>query len=230
MSANTVPLAEAVQNPLLIAQGLPPFEIIAPEHVVPAMTQLLAELEQALTELEATVEPTWSGLVEPLTHIEERLRWSWGVIGHLMGVKNSPELRQAYQAVQPQVVKFTNRMGQSKPIYNTFKQIRASKTWDTLESAQQRIVKSAIRDAELSGVGLAGEAREKFNRIQQELAELSTQFSNNLLDATQAFSLTLTDKTDVEGLPPSFLSLAAQTARTAGDSSATAALGPWRIT
>ena len=230
MSANTIRIQEAIQNPLLIAQDLPPFEAIRPDHVVPGMTQLLAELEQALTGLEANIEPTWDGLVEPLTQIEERLRWSWGVVGHLMGVKNSPELRQAYQAVQPEVVKFANRMGQSKPIYNAFKQIRASQTWDILEPAQQRIVESALRDAELSGVGLEGENREKFNRIQQELAELSTRFSNNVLDATQAFSLTLTDKNEVEGLPPSFLSLAAQTARTAGDSSATAELGPWRIT
>ena len=230
MSANTIPVEVGVQNPLLIGQGLPPFESIAAEHVVPGMTQLLAELEQALTELEATVEPTWSGLVTPLNQMEERLRWSWGVIGHLMGVKNSPELRQAYQTIQPRVVKFANRMGQSKPIYNAFKQIRASKTWHNLELAQQRIVEFAIRDAELSGVGLEGETREKFNRIQQELAELATRFSNNVLDATKAFSLTLTDKKDVEGLPPSLLSLAAQTARTSEDNSATAEGGPWRIT
>ena len=230
MSANTIPLEEVAQNPLLIAQDLPPFGIIAPEHVVPGMTRLLTDLEQALTELEANLEPTWRGLVEPLTHIEERLRWSWGVVGHLMGVKNSPELRQAYQAVQPQVVKFANRMGQSQPIYNAFKQVRSSQVWSSLESAQQRIVESAIRDAELSGVGLTGEARQKFNRIQEELADLSTRFSNNVLDATQAFSLTLTDKHDVEGLPPSMLSLAAQTARTEGDSAATAESGPWRIT
>ncbi|MDJ0702950.1 MAG: M3 family metallopeptidase [Leptolyngbyaceae cyanobacterium MO_188.B28] len=230
MSANTIPLEEVAKNPLLIAQDLPPFESIAPEHVQPGITQLLTELEQALTELEANLEPTWSGLVAPLTRIEEQLRWSWGVVGHLMGVKNSSELREAYQAVQPLVVKFANRMGQSQPIYNAFKQLRSSHIWSSLESAQQRIVESAIRDAELSGVGLTGEAREEFNRIQEELAELSTRFSNNVLDATQSFSLTLTDKRDVEGLPPSLLSLAAQTARTARDSEATTESGPWRIT
>ena len=230
MSANTIPLEAVDQNPLLIAKDLPLFESIAPEHVVPGMTQLLADLEQALTELETNLEPTWSGLVDPLTRIEERLRWSWGVVGHLMGVKNSPELRQAYQAVQPQVVKFANRMGQSQPIYNAFKQIRGSQGWVDLESAQRRIVESALREAELSGVGLAGEAREQFNRIQEELADLSTRFSNNVLDATQAFSLILTDNHEVEGLPHSLLSLAAQTARTSGEDSATAESGPWRIT
>ena len=133
MSANITLLKQGMQNPMLIGQGFPPFDAIAPEHVVPGMTQLLGELEQALTELEATVAPTWGGLATPLNQMEERLRWSWGVVGHLMGVKNCPELRQAYQAVQPQVVKFANRLGQSKPIYNAFKQVRASQTWHTLE-------------------------------------------------------------------------------------------------
>ena len=97
------------QNPLLIGQGLPPFDQIVPTQVGPAMTQLLSELEASLTQLEATVQPTWDGLVEPLQAIEERLRWSWGIVGHLMGVKNSPELREAYESVQPQVVEFYNR-------------------------------------------------------------------------------------------------------------------------
>jgi oligopeptidase A len=222
--------AIASQNPLLIGKGLPPFEAIKPEHILPGITQLIEELEQALTDLEANVQPTWSGLVDPLTELEERLRWSWSIIGHLMGVKNSPELREAYEAVQSPLVQFANRMGQSKPIYEAFKQIRASADWATLDLAQQRIVESAIREAELSGVGLEGADKARFNEIQQELAELSTKFSNNVLDATKAFSLTLTTPDDVAGLPPSLLALAAQAAREAGEAHATAEAGPWRIT
>lgn len=230
--------ATAIDNPLLISKGLPPFEAIKPEHVVPAMTQLLAELDEELAKLEAKVTPTWDGLVEPLDRLGERLTWTWGVVSHLMGVKNSPELREAYETVQPQVVQFSNKLNQSQPLYKAFKALREGDDWSSLEPAQKRIVEAAIRDAELSGVGLEGEKRDsealsekdRFNAIQLELAELSTKFSNNVLDATKAFSMTLTSKDEVDGLPPSLTSLAAQAARAAGEENATAENGPWRIT
>lgn len=226
MSAN----ATLTDNPLLKGSGLPPFEAIKPEHVEPAMTQLLAELEEELAALEANVEPTWSGLVEPLDRLVERLHWSWGIVGHLMGVKNSPELRTVYEKVQPIVVQFVNQLNQSQPLYEAFKALRASDTWDSLDSAQQRIVEAAIKDAELSGIGLQGEKRDRFNAIQMEMAELSTKFSNHVLDATKAFSLTLTNKEEIDGLPPSLIGLAASSARAAGEENAAAENGPWRIT
>ncbi|MBE9077748.1 M3 family metallopeptidase [Romeria aff. gracilis LEGE 07310] len=222
--------AQKTMNPLLIGSGLPPFGDIRPEHIEPGIAQLLSQLESSLESLEATVEPTWAGLVEALTQMSERLSWSWGIIGHLMGVKNSPELRQAYEAVQPQLVQFASRLSQSQPLYKAFKALRQSAQWETLDPAQQRIVTAAIRDAELSGVGLEGDRKADFNQMQQQLAELSTQFSNHVLDATKAFSLTLTQAEEVAGLPPSLLSLAAQSARDAGETEATAESGPWRIT
>ncbi|NJL63991.1 MAG: M3 family metallopeptidase [Methylacidiphilales bacterium] len=221
-------------NPLLIGSGLPSFTEIKPEHVAPAVNQLINELENQLTQLENTVEPTWTGLVEPLEKISDRIYWTWGAVSHLMGVKNSNELREAYESVQPLVIQFLNKLSQSQPIYNAFKSLRHSSNWSNLEPAQQRIVDSAIRDAELSGVGLQGEAKERFNAIQMELAELSTKFSNNVLDATKAFTLKLTSKEDIQGLPPSLLSLAAQIARSRedgnGDKNATPETGPWIIT
>ncbi len=217
-------------NPLLKCSGLPAFTQIKPEHVEPALNQLLSELNEELTQLETNVKPTWSGLVEPLERLTERLTWSWGIVSHLMGVKNSPELRQAYETSQPQIVQFSNRLSQSKPIYNAFKALRSASIWNTLDSAQQRIVESSIRDAELAGIGLEGEAQERFNAIQMEMAEISTKFSNHVLDATKAFSLTLITPEEVEGLPPSWLSLAAQAARDAGEENATPENGPWRVT
>lgn len=226
MSANVT----ISQNPLLKGSGLPPFGEIQPEQIVPAFKQLLAELDQKLTILEANIQPTWSGLVEPLEKLTESLSWTWGIVSHLMGVNNSPELRAAYETVQPQVVQFSNKLGQSQAVYHALKELRASDNWATLESAQQRIVAAAIRDAELSGVGLQGDARERFNAIQMELAELSTKFSNHVLDATTAFSLTLTTKAEIDGLPDSLVSLSAQVARDAGAENATPENGPWRIT
>ncbi len=220
----------AASNPLLIGQGLPPFEQIAPTQVVPAVRQLVDDLTQTFTALEHDVQPTWAQLAEPLTRISERLGWTWGILGHLMGVKNSPALREAYETVQPTLVQFATQLGQSKPLYDAFKQLQSSPEWAQLTSAQQRIVKAAIQDAELSGVGLDGDAKARFNDIQQELAELSTQFSNHVLDATKAFRLVLTQPEDIDGLPPSLLSLAAQMARDAGEEAATAESGPWHIT
>lgn len=218
------------KNTLLIGQGLPPFESIKSEDVVPAITGLLIELEQELINLEATVKPTWNDLVEPLQKLEDRLTWSWGIVGHLMGVKNSPELRKAYNEIQPKVVEFINKLSQSQPIYQAFKNLSNSDSWENLDVGQKRIVEATIKDAELSGVSLEGEKRENFNAIELELAELSNKFSNNVLDATKAFSLTLTKKEEVDSLPPSLLSLAAQAARDDGAENATAENGPWRIT
>lgn len=217
-------------NPLLIGEGLPPFTEIKTEHIVPGMTQLLTELEQELTNLETTVTPTWEKLVDPLQNLTDRLGWSWGIVNHLTTVKNSPELREAHETIQPQVVQFYNRLSQSQPLYQAFKALSQSTNWEKLELAQKRIVETAIRDAELSGVGLTGEKRDKFNQIELELAELSTKFANNVLDATKAFSLTLTTPEEIAGLPPSLLSLAAQTARSAGENEATPEKGPWHIT
>ena len=111
------------KNTLLIGKGLPPFESIKSEDVVPAITELLIELEQELINLEGTDKPTWNDLVEPLQKLEDRLTWSWGIVGHLMGVKNSPELRKAYNEIQPKVVEFINKLSQSQPIYQAFKNL-----------------------------------------------------------------------------------------------------------
>lgn len=214
-----------LNNPLLIGKGIPPFPEITSTQVVPAVTQLLNELEVELNNLEINLTdlalPTWQDLVEPLELLGDRLNWTWGAIGHLLSVKNSPELRTAQETMQPEVVKFYTRLSQSIPIYQAFKKLRSSKEWESLEPAQHRIIESAIRDAELSGIGLEGEEQKRFNEIAIALAELQTKFSNHVLDATKAFSLMLSTPAELEGLPPSLLSFAAQ---------ASGEAGKWKIT
>jgi oligopeptidase A len=217
-------------NPLLTGQGLPPFAEIQPEQVVPAITELLGKVNNDLTQLEANINPTWVGLVEPLDRLTESIGWSWSIVGHLMGVKNSPELRAAHEEMQPQVVQFWMRLGQSTALYRGYKAIKASAEWATYEPAQKRIIEAAIRDMELSGVGLTGETKQRFNDIQLALAELANKFSNNVLDATKAYSLTLTKPAEIAGLPESLLGQAAQAARAAGHEAATPTDGPWVIT
>lgn len=217
-------------NPLLQGQGLPPFAEIQPEQIVPAITALLETVNAQLTQLEANITPTWAGLVEPLDRLTESIGWSWSIVGHLMGVKNSPELRAAHEEMQPQVVQFWMRLGQSTALYQGYKAIQASAEWATFEPAQKRIIAAAIRDMELSGVGLTGETKQRFNDIQLALAELANKFSNNVLDATKAYSLTLTKPAEIAGLPESLLGQAAQAARAAGHEAATPTEGPWVIT
>jgi oligopeptidase A len=225
-----VDLASRLPNPLLAASELPPFDAIRPEQVEPAASSVLAELGAELDALEASCEPSAKGLLEPTERITDRLQRFWGTVGHLMGVQNSEALRQAHERVQPDVVRFSMRMAQSRSLFDALEQLRAGAGFAQLEGGQQRIVESLVRDARLAGVGLAGAARERFNAIQLELAQLSTQFSNHVLDATKAFALTLRERSAVEGLPQRLLELAAQAHQSASAESASAADGPWRIT
>lgn len=218
------------ENPLLQEGPFPRFDAVEPKHVCPGMRALLQQLENDLAELERTVQPTWPGLVEPLEKIVDRLTVVWGVVNHIKSVKDSEDLRSAIEEVQPEKVTFQLRLGQSKPIFNAFKAIQEGPIWETLSEAQKRIVEVAIKEATLNGVALEGDAKERFNEIQQELEKLSLKFNENVLDATKSFEKLITDKKDIEGLPPTALGLAAQTAASKGHEGATAENGPWIIT
>ncbi|GIL51270.1 hypothetical protein Vafri_7134 [Volvox africanus] len=219
-----------VPNPLLVDVSFPKYDEIKPEHVVPGVRALLSELHAAIDKLETEVAPTWAGLVEPLERIGDRHQRVWGIVSHFKGVKDSPELRAAVEEVQPENVKLSLRLSQSKPLYSAFKALREGPEWASLTSAQKRIVDNELRDFVLGGVALEGEAKERFNAIQQELTQLATKFSNNVLDATKAFRKLLTDPADVAGLPATSLGLAAQQAAREGHEGATAEKGPWLIT
>ena len=216
-------------NPLLAPAGLPAFDQIKPEHVVPAIQQLLADLERRLPDVEKGLRPDWDS-VDALNDLVEPLARAWGVVGHLMGVKNSPELRTAHETVQPAVVQTFMKVAQSEAAYKAARGLKDSPAYAALTDAQKRTVDWRIKDAELSGIALQGEQRDRFNAIETELSELSTKFSNKVLDASKAWALVLTNKDDVAGLPHSALQMAAQMARMAGSADATPENGPWRIT
>lgn len=221
------------QNPLLAASGLPDFAAIRPEHVVPAVQRIVTEATEKLAQVEAQLTPTWEGSLARLEELDRPFEYGWKPVGHLFGVKNSDELRAAYETVLPQVVEFGLRASQSEPIYRTLKQLRDSAEWGKLTEAQQRIITDRIKGAELSGIGLTGEQRERFNAIEQELSQLSTDFSNHVLDATKAYSLDITNPADAEGWPSTLRNLAANAWNAAhkdAASAATPAAGPWRVT
>ena len=213
----------------------PRFDAVSAEHVVPGIRSLLEQLDSDITTLEAKLSSsgssaTYQDVVVPLERVSDALGRTWGVVSHLKACRDNEPLRKAVDEVQPEKVKLGLRLGQSLPVYNALKALREGPGFDKLTAAQKRIVEAELRDATLSGVGLTGTAKERFNAIQEELAKLSTKFSNNLLDANKAFTRICTTADEVKGLPPSALALAAQTAESKGHAGATPEAGPWAFT
>lgn len=242
--------ANLQNNPLLLTEGLPRYDLIRPEYIVPAVRQILSDAELQLTGLETSLttidRPSWDDLFVPLERIDRPFDYAWKPVSHLFGVLNSAELRTAYETVLPEVVRFGLRASQSRPIYEAVKRLK-EQCESTLNSAQQRIVDQRLLSARLSGINLEGEKLDRFNAIVEELSQLSTEFSNHVLDATKAFELILTLPEEVAGLPPSLLQLAAQSFNQANAKKtdcdkvetteaatpaqvATPDAGPWRIT
>ena len=219
-------------NPLLGNRGVPHFDLIKPEHIVPAVEQVLKDCEQRFSKLEAECKPSWEGLFEPLAQIGLLVHETWSPISHLNGVMNSEELRKPYEQMQGEVVKLGLRMNQSEPIYRTMKELRDGDGYQSLSEGQKRILNSRINDAELSGIGLSGDARKEFNAFAQELTQLSTQFSNNVLDATKAFSLVLKTSEETFGLPLSYLNMAshAYNEKFNDQQNGSPEKGPWLVT
>ncbi len=217
-------------NPLLNWEIFPDFAAMNPEHVLSAIQEVVARSAAELDALEKAAPQTWHALLVPLERLTDRVALAWGLAGHLHNVRNSPAMRQAYAASQPLVVDFHNRLGQSRPVYEALIALRDDPSFATCSQALQRTITLLIRDAALQGVGLEDHKRERFGAITQELAELATRFTNNVLDATRAYALTLTRSDEVAGLPADSLRLAASMARARGHEDATAENGPWTIT
>ncbi len=204
-------------NPLLDFNGLPRFATIRTEHIAPAVEALLTENRALINRLTATsVAATWDSFVAPLEDANERLGRAWGVVGHLHGVLESPELREAYNANQPGIVQYWTELGQNLALFEKYKALRASAEFASLKGQQQKIIDNEIRDFRLSGAELSEEKKQRYAQIMDELARLSTKFSENVLDATNAFSTTVEDLADVAGIPEDSLELAAEAAQKAG--------------
>ena len=215
-------------NPLLTStpEGISLFDQILPEHVEPAIQHLISESEQRLQQLEACESVSWSDIMTPLYQLTADLNRAWGAVQHLQGVCTTDALRAAYESMQPQVVQHHLRIGQSAAVYALLCGLRDQ---GDLNEMQQRVLTAAIREAEHAGVGLVDAQREQFSAIRSELAELSTTFSNHVLDATKAFQHIITDEKEIEGLPLSGRQLLAAKAKEAGHEAAHAESGPWAL-
>ncbi|RYJ15875.1 oligopeptidase A [Rahnella variigena] len=196
-------------NPLLKPFALPPFSAIKPEHIVPAMKSAIEESRQTIERVVAQGAPyTWENLCQPLAESDDRLSRIWSPIGHLNAVKNSPELREAYEQCLPILSEFSTWTGQHAGLYQAYRDLKDSEHFSTLSLAQKKAIDNALRDFELSGIGLPMDKQKRYGEISARLSELGSTYSNNVLDATMGWSKLITDENDLKGLPESALAAA----------------------
>ena len=189
-------------NPLLDFSGLPRFADFKSAHVAPAIDQLLAENRALIARLAAdTATPDWNNFVGPLEDANERLHRAWGQVGHLNAVMNSPELREAYNAVLPTITQYYTELGQHEGLYRKFKALRAGARFSALSPAQQKIIGNEVRDFRLGGADLPPAGKQRYTEISDRLSMLTSRFSDNLLDATNAWSHLVTAAAELAGLP-----------------------------
>ena len=207
-------------NPLLSAAPLPAFQSIRAEHVLPAIEHVLGEARQTLrTVIDSLEAPTWESLIIPIEAMSERIDRTWSPVRHLHSVMDSAALREAYEACLPLLTNFHTELSQNTALYQKYRDLAGSGTYAQLCAAARRVVDNALRDFVLGGVALEGAQRQRFAAIATRLAELSSQFSNHVLDANQSWSLTVTDPAVLAGLPASALALARQNAQQAAPAS-----------
>ena len=199
-------------NPLLDFSNLPLFDRIAPEHVAPAVDALLADASNALDTVTQADFPTrWTDIAKVLDVSTEKLGRAWGAVSHLNGVADTPELRAAYNQALPKVTEFFTRLGADERLYAKYKAIDI----ETLNTEQRQAHKNAVRNFVLGGAELTGTARERFAAIQEKQAELSQKFSENALDATDAYAYYAT-LDELDGVPADVVQTALAAVKTDG--------------
>ena len=202
----------SADNPLLERHELPPFDAIKPEHIVPAIDAILADGREVIAQLEQVDAPNWDNTVGVLEDMDDRLAQAWSPVGHLHGVADSEALREAYNECLPKLSAFHTEIGQNAALFRAYRSIRDGEEFSQLEPAQQKVIENTLRDFRLSGIDLPEAEQKRFAEIRSRLSELSAKFSENLLDATQAWTKNVTAQSELAGLPETALGLARQLA------------------
>jgi len=198
-----------MSNPLLTFTDLPLFSQIKPEHIQPAVEQAIADCRAKVEEVLASdTAPSWESIIIPLAETDDRLSRIWSPVSHLNSVQNSEELREAYEACLPALSEYGTWVGQNKGLYEAYKSIKESEAFVTLSQAQQKTIIDELRDFELSGIGLPADQQKRYGEISKRTSELSSNFSNNVLDATMGWSKHITDEAELSGLPESAMAAA----------------------
>ena len=204
-------------SPLLESIGLPRFDAIRPEHVEPAVRSLLEALGATVARLQDDpAAPTWDNFVQPMEDDGERLGRAWGVAAHMHSVMDTPEWREAYNAMLPEVTRFYAELGQNLKLFEKYKSIRNSAAFAGLSPARQRIIENELRGFRLSGAELPDDQKPRFQAIQEEMAGLGAKFSENILDATNAYAHIVSVESELAGLPADVIVAAREAAEKAG--------------
>lgn len=203
-------------NVLLHLGEEPKFDQIRTEHIQPALQTAMAEARAQIAEIKAQEETTWNNTVEPLTDITERVGRIWGVVAHLNSVVDTPELRAVYNELMPEVTVFFTEISQDIELYERFKAIKASPAFNRLTDAQQKKLDNDLRDFVLSGAELPPEQQAELAALQTEGAQLGAKFSQNVLDATDAFALYFDDAAELAGIPEDAQAMFAAAAQAEG--------------
>ena len=191
-----------VTNPLLSFSTLPRFGEIKPEHVTPAVDELLRDNRSLIERVAAASgEPSWDSFVVPLDDANERLARAWGQVAHLNAVSNSPQLREAYNANLQKISRYYTELSQDERLYAKFKALRAAPGFDSLDRGQKKIIDNELRDFRLGGAELSRDLKAEFMQVRSQLDKLSSRFNDNLLDATNAFAHYVDDPALLEGIP-----------------------------
>jgi len=210
-------------NPLLDFSGLPRFDAIQPEHIAPAIDALLADAEAAVKTAETVSPVTWASFAEPLDDATERLWRAWGQVGHLQAVVNTPALREAYNANLPKVTRFGSALGQNLALYQQYRALADAPEATQYDAARRKVLENALRDFRLGGAELDDAGKARYSAIREELSALSATFSQNVLDATDAWSLHVQDRAELAGLPDDVIAAARAAAEKEG-------LAGWKLT
>ena len=198
-----------MSNPLLTFTDLPPFSAIKPEHVKPAVEKAINDCRAKIDQLlDGNTHPTWDNLVAPIEEVDDYLSRIWSPVSHLNSVMNSDELRDAYESCLPLLSEYGTWVGQHKGLFEAYKSIKASEEFSSLSQAQKKTISDALRDFELSGIGLPLVEQKRYGEISKRQSELGSKFSNNVLDATMGWTKHVTDVNELAGMPESALAAA----------------------
>ena len=192
-------------NPLLDFSGLPRFDAITPAHVTPAIDTLLAQARAAVEQARTQALVNWENFVVPLDDATERLYRAWGQVSHLEAVVNSPELRAAYNENLPKVTRFGSELAQDLALYAQYRKLADSPEAAGYDAARQQVLAHTLRSFRLGGAELDEAGKARLAAINEELSSLSARFSQNVLDATDAFALYVDDVAELAGLPDDVL-------------------------
>jgi oligopeptidase A len=202
-----------MSNPLLETHLLPPFSRIQPEHAVPAVDELLTRNRERIAALTADPERNDWSLVAELEQLNDELAQAWSPVSHLNGVMNSDAWREAYNACLPKLSEYWTELGQHQGLFKAFESLAQSDVYPQLSQSRRKVIDNALRDFRLSGIALPEARQKRYAELQQRLSELTTRFSENVLDATQGWWKQVDDEAELAGLPDHAVAAAKEAAK-----------------